>query len=669
MSNLPPDPLLTDILPWWPDTALPRALALIGGAPLPGPAHGPDWVIWACDSLNLQLDQSPTTVSDLPRQLAALSPGLIWHPSERSFLVMARQGWLMRPDGGQSKADLATIQRALSPTHPSLLRQGRRVAGLAGGDDRLAHALCTAARRGDPVTGLWRLRPAPRTLWRTALMARLPHLALAVLALALLVQGIEVSLWAFLGAATLQAVAPAALPLVALLLAPVLLGLGQNLLSEMLARRLAALLRKRLLGGALALPEGALRMDGPEGLLSRGLEAQGFEGALTASILGAPMAMAGTAWAAWVLLQGQAWLSPLFLGLLAVQPLLIRHYLTAARAWTNARRRLTGRMIGWMIGHRSLPLLGTPDAVLATEAPHLAGYARQSATMDRRSLVAFALLPNGWTLIALSLFGYLGLGTGSEARAVTLGGVLLAARAFVAMAGVWASLGAARIAFDQIEPLWQARPAPPEATYPAMPAPGTPRLRLQARLTRPLRGLDLRVNLAIPPAARVWLTGASGAGKSSLLRLLTGAEAPVDGGLFTADTPLPARHVTRAAALVPQFHDNHVFTGSLAYNLLLSRAWPPSPADLTEAQEVAGALGLAPLIARMPSGLSTHLGETGWQLSQGERSRLFLARALLQGAPVLALDESLAALDPVTEAVCLSTLEDWADALVLARHS
>jgi ATP-binding cassette, subfamily B, bacterial len=98
-------------------------------------------------------------------------------------------------------------------------------------------------------------------------------------------------------------------------------------------------------------------------------------------------------------------------------------------------------------------------------------------------------------------------------------------------------------------------------------------------------------------------------------------------------------------------------------------AWPPSTADLSEAHEVAGVLGLAPLIARMPSGLSTHLGETGWQLSQGERSRLFLARALLQGAPVLALDESLAALAPVTEAECLSALENRADALALVRHS
>jgi ATP-binding cassette subfamily B protein len=187
-------------------------------------------------------------------------------------------------------------------------------------------------------------------------------------------------------------------------------------------------------------------------------------------------------------------------------------------------------------------------------------------------------------------------------------------------------------------------------------------------LSRPARNLHLLVRLSIPPAARLWVTGASGAGKSSLLRLLTGAEVPQSGGLFTAEGPLTARHVTRAAALVPQFHDNHVFNGSFAYNLLLARAWPPAPADLTEALATAQALGLGPLIDRMPGGLSTHLGETGWQLSQGERSRLFLARAILQGAPVLALDESLAALDPITEAECLTALETICDAIVLVRH-
>ena len=50
----------------------------------------------------------------------------------------------------------------------------------------------------------------------------------------------------------------------------------------------------------------------------------------------------------------------------------------------------------------------------------------------------------------------------------------------------------------------------------------------------------------------------------------------------------------------------------------------------------------------MPAGLLQMVGETGWQLSQGERSRLYIARTLLQGADCLLLDESFAALDPAT---------------------
>ena len=98
----------------------------------------------------------------------------------------------------------------------------------------------------------------------------------------------------------------------------------------------------------------------------------------------------------------------------------------------------------------------------------------------------------------------------------------------------------------------------------------------------------------------------------------------------------------------PQFHDNHVFAGTFAFNLLLGRRWPPPPEDLAAAETLCRALDLGPLLDRMPAGLWQIVGETGWQLSHGERSRLYIARALLQGATVLILDESFAALDPAT---------------------
>jgi hypothetical protein len=87
----------------------------------------------------------------------------------------------------------------------------------------------------------------------------------------------------------------------------------------------------------------------------------------------------------------------------------------------------------------------------------------------------------------------------------------------------------------------------------------------------------------------------------------------------------------------------HVFTGTLAFNLLLGRRWPPSPDDLMQAEALCRSLGLGALLDRMPAGLLQIVGETGWQLPQGERSQLSIARTLLQGADCLSLDESFAA--------------------------
>jgi ABC-type multidrug transport system fused ATPase/permease subunit len=111
-----------------------------------------------------------------------------------------------------------------------------------------------------------------------------------------------------------------------------------------------------------------------------------------------------------------------------------------------------------------------------------------------------------------------------------------------------------------------------------------------------------------------------------------------------------------------------VLSASFAFNLLMGRQWPPSNADVKEAEQVCGELGLGPLLARMPGGLWQMVGETGWQLSQGERSRLFLARALLSGADVVILDESFAALDPGTLEQAMACALRRARTLVVVAH-
>lgn len=121
-------------------------------------------------------------------------------------------------------------------------------------------------------------------------------------------------------------------------------------------------------------------------------------------------------------------------------------------------------------------------------------------------------------------------------------------------------------------------------------------------------------------------------------------------------------------AAAPQYHENHVLSAPMAFNLLMGRKWPPKESDLLEAESVCRELGLGPLLERMPGGLMQMVGETGWQLSQGEKSRLFLARALLQGGDLIVLDESFAALDPETLRQSLECVFRRAETLLVVAH-
>ncbi|HEU4533428.1 MAG TPA: ATP-binding cassette domain-containing protein, partial [Polyangiaceae bacterium] len=143
---------------------------------------------------------------------------------------------------------------------------------------------------------------------------------------------------------------------------------------------------------------------------------------------------------------------------------------------------------------------------------------------------------------------------------------------------------------------------------------------------------------------------------------------PSSGALLVAG--LDPRSVSEAqwralVASVPQFHENYVFSNTLSFNVDPKRgAQGLHPSAAAICQE----LGLDHVLAKMPAGPAQLLGETGWQLSHGERSRLFIARALLQDSEIVIFDESFAALDPVTLKAVVACVRRRARTLVVIAH-
>jgi ATP-binding cassette, subfamily B, bacterial len=179
------------------------------------------------------------------------------------------------------------------------------------------------------------------------------------------------------------------------------------------------------------------------------------------------------------------------------------------------------------------------------------------------------------------------------------------------------------------------------------------------------------VNLLVSRGDHVLIEGPSGGGKTTMAALLSGVRKPSSGLVMVKGVDhhsIGELDLRRAVASAPQFYKNHIFAGPLALNLLLGHRWPPTNEDLRDAKAVCEELGLGDLLAKMPAGLYQFVGETGWQLSHGEKSRVYLARTILQRSDVVILDETFGALDPATLNQCLDATLRRCPTLVVITH-
>jgi ATP-binding cassette subfamily B protein len=648
------------------------------------------WIESAALTLGLEAQATETAYADFERDFSKMGPALIYVPGDAgpSFLAVLPGGRLLTTDLTKMRVSSAVIRAALCDSiETPILREIQTTLDRAQiPPDKQYRALSAMLRerlRNTGIRGIWLLRLPPGASFREQLSeAKIPRRLIALAGAHALQYLLWILAWWIVGSNALKDTPGRdwMLPWALLLLTLVPLRVFITRMQGWVAIGAGALLKQRLFFGALRLDPDSLRHQGAGQLLGRVLESEAVEAlALSGGFL-AFVAVIELVVSLFVLAAGAGGLlhSALLVIWFLIAALLARSYFQRNREWTNVRLSMTHDLVESMSGHRTRLAQLQRDRWHTGEDEALEKYLASSRVMDQSSARLLAVIPRGWLVL-----GLLGLvpaflrGVESPARvAIAVGGILLAYRAWNRLAaGAWQLAGAV-VAWERTAVLFHAaaRPELPGSLDARSPSTASPVIEARDivfsygdRNQPVLRDANLR----IVTGDRVVLEGASGGGKSTLVSLLAGVRDPSSGEILMHGldrTTLGAAEWRRRLAAAPQFHENHVLAETFAFNLFLGRRSVLGPADFEEAQAVCDELGLGPLLRRMPAGMLQMVGETGWQLSHGERSRLYIARALLQDAELVILDESFAALDPENLKRAVECVVRHAKSLLVIAH-
>jgi ATP-binding cassette subfamily B protein len=669
----------------------------------PGGFHGAD----------VEIDSVEISWADLGRALPCLGPAVmrLGEPAAGCLALLRRRGGrvsVLTPDGRRRGLGGARVAAAIR--HAAVARHAAAVDAILAGmalparqRRRARGALAAARLAAAPGVTVHLVAAGSAPAGARFRTAHLVSPAIGLLAAVAAAQAIVLLSWYLLGRGLVGGGLESSWLLAwgLLLVSLPLARAGELAAAAGLGQRGSLLLRRRLLACLLSLAPGDLRGEGIGRLIGRLLAGEVLERSLLGGAPAALVTLLELGGAIAALAQSAAATPHLLLLVTAIAAagLLFGCHAHAHQACGECRLELTNELVEGMAGHRTRLAFGTGEFDPREDA-HLAAYCALSRRLGRWETLLRAALPRAWLLAGLATLapGLAAAGAGPGRLAASLGGLLLGQAALGRLGGALCELGAARTAAREVLPLlsgsgpgWRelvecsaagASVDDGSVQSPAARAPGVPpgiaaapRL-LEARdlvleLSGRLRPILAGACLDIRGGDRVLLDAPSGAGKSTLAAVLA-AQRSADGGLLLLggldQATLGRRAWRRRVVAVPQLHANHLFADTLAFNLLAGRGWPPSARDLADADALCRDLGLGPLLDRLPAGLEQRVGEAGWQLSDGERSRVCLARSMLQDCDLLILDECLAALDPESRLEVLGVASRRANALMLIAH-
>ncbi|HLG97020.1 MAG TPA: ABC transporter ATP-binding protein [Bryobacteraceae bacterium] len=668
-----------------------------GALPAPPPAvlndadAFSDWLTAAAHLLGAEAQPAESLYPDLDRDLARMGPALVRVPidGEAAYLAIlpGRNLHVLGPDRQHHRVSPKAIRALLcgdreGPIQDELRLVLKRAEIPNSRQARAGDAMLRQRLSGSRIGGIWLLRPAPSMSFWQQLRHAGQNKQIAALAAAHTIQyGLWILAWWVAGSNVLDQRTDRSWMWLWTLLLLTLIPFRVLItwLQGIVALSAGAKLKQRLFYGALKLDPDSIRHQGAGQLLGRVLESEAVESLALSGAFLAWVALIELVACLFILSWGAGgWLQSGLLGAwMVIGALIVRRYYERSRVWTDVRLRMTHDLVENMVGHRTRLAQLPPDRWHDGEDEALASYLGSSKKMDDSVAALMAMIPRGWLVLALAgLAPAFVSGDASTARiAIAVGGILLAFRALRRCAtGAW-QLAEAAVAWERVSVLFHAA-AKTEAAGSVETAPADRPELIEARevsfrysATTPevLRGCSLRIT----PGERLVLEGASGGGKSTLVSLLAGVREPSSGEVLVGGRSRDATgdYVWRKhIATAPQFHENHVLAETFTFNLLMGRHKMPAPQDIPHAEAVCRELGLGELIERMPAGLLQMVGETGWQLSHGERSRLYIARALLHDAGLVILDESFAALDPLNLELALECVLKRARSLLVISH-